>query len=173
SSSKVQTLLEAGLHIVGFNSPRQTVVAGEAAAVTRLLERAEAAGLHATRLPVSHAFHTPLVAAAAPVLADQLAREDFSRLERRVFSTVTGRLLDDATDLRALLCRQVTSPVRFGSALGTLLAVETSIITRSRLPTPAPPPIDLFVEVGPGSVLSGLVRDTVDLPIVPLDSGGP
>ena len=72
-SHKVQALLNGDpVTIVGFNSPRQTVVAGEAAAVRSFAERAGAQGWQTTLLPVSHAFHTPLVAAAVPLLAEQL-----------------------------------------------------------------------------------------------------
>lgn len=143
------------LTVVGFNSPRQTVIAGEAEAVSRFAQRAAALGLHTNRLPVSHAFHTPLVAAAVPVLAEQLARETFSGLKHTVISTVTGRLLDDSEDLRALLCRQVTSPVRFSGAFEALGNAA-----------------DLLIEVGPGSVLSALVGDMTDAPVVSLDAGG-
>src|SRR4029077_1132560 len=62
-ADKVQPfLLDTPLSIVGFNSPRQTVVAGDAAAIDRLVQRARAAGWQSSLLPVSHAFHTPLVA---------------------------------------------------------------------------------------------------------------
>ncbi len=158
--TKVQALLDGQpLAVVGFNSPRQTVVAGDAAAVNRLAQRARAQGWQATLLRVSHAFHTPLVAAAVPVLAEQLSREKFSRLKQRVVSTITGGPLDGDEDLRELLCRQVTSPVRFGNALDALLGTDGSAI-------------DLLIEVGPGDVLSRLVSDTVAVPVVALDAGG-
>ena len=157
---KVQALLNGDpLAVVGFNSPHQTVVAGDAAAVNHLAQRARAQGWQATLLRVSHAFHTPLVAAAVPVLAAQLARENFSRLKQSVVSTVTGGPLDGDEDLRELLCRQVTSPVRFSQALGALLGADGDAI-------------DLLIEVGPGAVLSGLVHDTAEAPVVALDAGG-
>ena len=172
---QVQALLgNDSLTIVGFNSERQTVVAGEATAVARFAQRADAEGWHTSLLPVSHAFHTPLVAAAVPVLAEQLACENFARLERLVISTITGATLGDPQDLRALLCRQVTSPVQFSSALAALLA--------GALPSRDPDPVgqigsargevDLLIEVGPGKVLSGLVQDTTEVPVVALDAGG-
>ena len=160
SSPKVQALLDGQpLAVVGFNSPRQTVVAGDAAAVNQLARRARARGWQATLLRVSHAFHTPLVAAAVPVLAEHLAGETFSRLKQRVISTVTGRPLAGDEDLRELLCRQVTSPVRFGDALRALLGADGRAM-------------DLLIEVGPGAVLGGLVRDTAEVPVVALDAGG-
>lgn len=153
---QVQALLDGEpLAIVGYNSPRQTVVAGETGAIEKLACLAAARGLHASQLPVSHAFHTPLVAAAMPVLAEQLVREKISALKRKVFSTITGALLDDRADLCELLCRQVTSPVRFASAVEAMRGGA-----------------DLIIEVGPGSVLSGLVRDQTNAPVISLDAGG-
>ena len=158
--AEVQALLNGDpLAVVGFNSPQQTVVAGDAGAVNQLAQRARAQGWPATLLRVSHAFHTPLVAAAVPVLAEQLARENFSPLKQSIVSTVTGAPLDGDEDLRELLCRQVTSPVRFSHALGSLLGEKGDAI-------------DLMIEVGPGAVLSGLVRDTAAVPVVALDAGG-
>ena len=143
------------LAVVGYNSPTQTVVAGEADAVKKCARLAAARGWPASRLLVSHAFHTPLVGAAAPVLRAQLERETFSELKRQIFSTVTGARLTADEDLRDLLCRQVTSPVRFLSAVEAL---------RSG--------VDLFVEVGPGQVLGGLARGQTAAPVVSLDAGG-
>lgn len=170
---KVQSLLNCGaVTIVGFNSPRQTVVAGEAADIAALAKRAQAQGLRATTLPVSHAFHTPLVAAAVPVLAEELAHIPLRATAHRVVSTVTGTALGAGEDLRLLLCRQVTSPVRFGVALAELLDA------RSNGESPEKPLLagagapDLLIEVGPGQILSGLVRDTADVPVVALDAGG-
>jgi enediyne polyketide synthase len=170
---KVQALLSGGaVTVVGYNSPRQTVVAGEAADVGALARRAEAAGLRVTRLPVSHAFHTPLVAAAVPVIEEVLAEIPFHGLAGRVVSTVTGGALGAGEDLRHLLCRQVTSPVRFGAALAEMLdargdgrSPEQPLVAGAGAP-------DLLIEVGPGQVLSGLVRDTAEVPVVALDAGG-
>jgi len=121
-AGKVQALLNSdAATIVGYNSPRQTVVAGEVAALKHVAERAGAEGWQTSVLLVSHAFHTPLVAAAVPVLEEQLACESFARLERPIISTITGALLSEHEDLRALLCRQVTSPVQFSVALAGLL----------------------------------------------------
>lgn len=144
------------LSIVGFNSPRQTVIAGEASAVTEFTRRAHARGLRAVALPVSHAFHTPLVAAAAPVLAQELSGEQISRPQREIVSTITGASLGPDDDLRDLLRRQVSSPVRFIEAL-----------------TAAAKNVDLFIEAGPGNVLTGLATDTISTPAIALDAGGP
>ena len=170
---EVQDLLNGEpLAVVGFNSSRQTVVAGEAGAIENLARRAAARALRASLLPVSHAFHTPLVAAAVPVLAEQLARENFSELKQTIFSTVTGARLDNDEDLRELLCRQVTSPVRFESALAALLGPGADTKSGGRRKARSGRGMDLLIEVGPGAVLSSLARETADIPVVALDAGG-
>lgn len=154
SPEAVDQLL-AGLPIVvaGFNGPQQTVVAGTEDAVETVCARARAAGLSATRLAVSHAFHSPLVAPAAGAFAESLRDKDFTPLERRVVSTVTGEPLPSDVDIKALLHRQITDPVQFSQAVAV-----------------AAKEVDLFVEVGPGRVLSGLVAGTTEVPAVPLDT---
>jgi len=158
------------LNVVGYNSPRQTVVAGEAAAGKHLARRAAARGWQVSQLPVSHAFHTQFVAAAVPVLAGQLAREKVSALECKVVSTVTGTWLKGSEDLRELLCRQVTSPVRFETALSALVGDAAS--TQAGAGRNGSRRLDLLIEVGPGTVLSHLARETADVPVVALEAGG-
>jgi enediyne polyketide synthase len=153
----VRHLLDgSSVFIVGYNSPRQTVVSGEAQAVNALAGRAHACGWRAVTLPVSHAFHTPLVAAAAPVLSQQLLQERMEAPQRHVVSTVSGAALRPGDDLRDLLCRQVTSPVKFIEAVTT-----------------AADGVDLFIEAGPGQVLAGLAAESVSVPVVAVDAGGP
>ncbi|WP_019811719.1 type I polyketide synthase [Saccharomonospora halophila] len=138
--------------IAGYNGPEQTVVSGSEQAVAAVVAAASAAGVSASRINVSHAFHSPLVAPAATGLAEQLEVTPFRAPRRTVVSTVTGAVLDPATDLRALLRDQVVSPVRFDSAA---TAVDS----------------DLMIEVGPGRVLSGLVsRIAPTTPALALDS---
>ena len=170
---EVQKMLNGEpLAVVGYNSPRQTVVAGDATAISNLARRAAAQGWQASPLPVSHAFHTPFVAAAVPVLAGQLARENFSELKQKIFSTVTGAPLDEDENLRELLCRQVTSPVRFESALAALLGAGADTKSGGRRKARPARGIDLLIEVGPGAILSNLVRETADIPVIALDAGG-
>lgn len=153
----VQTLLNGeAVAIACLNTPRQTVISGTAADVAAVVARAQTQGLEARPIPVSHAFHSPLVAAAAQPLAGHLAGEKLRPAQRPVISTVTGAPLAPDTDLRALLYRQVTEPVRFTEAVAQ--AVEG---------------VDLFIEAGPGRVLSGLASEFVETPIISLDAGGP
>src|SRR5262249_44151338 len=76
--------------IAGLNSARRTVISGEAQAVQRVVTQAQARGFHAALLPVSHAFHSPLVAPAAEPLAARLAEGGFALPRRRVISTAPG-----------------------------------------------------------------------------------
>lgn len=156
SRAEAEGLLNGGrLVVAGLNSPTQTVLSGEASEVELLMRRAQERGLRCVRLPVSHAFHSPLVADAVPALSAHLRRERFRPLTRAVVSTVTGRLLAPDEDQHALLCRQVVSPVRFAEAL-SVAAGEG---------------VDLWLEVGPGHTLGGLVGECCDAPVVSLDSG--
>jgi len=151
----VAPLLEGEpVELACFNGPRQTVVSGQAAAVERVMAAAEGRGARATRLPVSHAFHSPLVAPVATALAKHLAAEPFEPLRRTVISTVTGGPLPAGADLRELLRAQVTGPVRF---LQALQAAATGA--------------DLLLEVGPGDVLSGLAAQQTQVPVVAVETG--
>lgn len=151
----VQRLIEgAGVVIAGYNSPQQTVISGPAKDVDRVCELATAEGIGATRINVSHAFHSPLVRPAAEGMGERLADEPFNPLARRVVSTVTGEVLDPDTDLADLLRDQVLFPVRFTEAAGRAVA-----------------DVDLAVEVGPGRVLAGLVKQIApDKPVLSVDT---
>ena len=141
--------------VAGLNGSRQTVIAGTAAAVTDVIERARQQGLQATVLPVSQAFHSPLMAPVVPPLREVLESLPFSPLQQSVFSTVSGRVLALETDLKALLLEQITRPVQFLPALQQ-----------------ADGEVDLWLEVGPGQILSRLARQAGSSPCVALDSGG-
>ncbi|HEU4713930.1 MAG TPA: SDR family NAD(P)-dependent oxidoreductase [Pyrinomonadaceae bacterium] len=143
--------------IAGLNSPTQTVLSGEAVEINAVARRAEARGLRTTLLRVSHAFHSSLVSAAGTRLSAHLEREEFGPLQRRIFSTVTGLRLDADADLRELLREQVTSPVRF------IEAIDAAVTGGG---------VDLWLEVGPGQTLSGLIGEFRSEPVVALDAGG-
>ena len=96
-----------------------------------------------------------------PVLAEHLAQISFAAPERLVISTVTGQRIEAGDDLRELLCRQVTSPVRFERALRVLLNGGETAGEKRKLEFQTGHAVDLLIEVGPGQVLSGLARETV------------
>jgi [acyl-carrier-protein] S-malonyltransferase len=136
---------EAGTVVpANYNGPGQTVVSGEVAGVERLMELAKEAGAkRAVRLNVSGAFHSPLMAPAAQGLADALRAADVAEPTFPVASNVTAELVTTAREAEGLLARQLTSPVRW-TDLATMLATRF--------------PHALFVEMGPGNVLTGLMK---------------
>jgi [acyl-carrier-protein] S-malonyltransferase len=125
-----------------YNCPGQVVVSGENPAVDEACEAAEAEGARrAVKLRVSGAFHSPLVARAADRLRPTLDRVKFSEPTAPFMSTVTARI-ENAKRMGPLLVEQLTAPVRFTQAAQALVREE----------------VHTFVEVGPGNVLSGLVK---------------
>jgi [acyl-carrier-protein] S-malonyltransferase len=125
-----------------FNSPAQTVVAGEAPAVELVCSRARQQGAKRTiPLAVSAPFHCELMAPAAQKLALELARVRFSEASPPVVCNVEAAPIAEGTRFAKLLEAQVTAPVRFAEMV--LRMVELGV--------------GRFLEVGPGRVLSGLV----------------
>jgi enediyne polyketide synthase len=154
SELEVERLI-AGVPVVlsGFNAPAQTVISGPAEAVATITARARARGWRTVPLPVSHAFHTDLVAGAVPVWREHLQTVPMNPLERPVASTVSGTLLPLREDLRELLSRQITSPVRFLEAFKQARGALRSDLKKEA------PGRSCWIEVGPGQVLSGLTAE--------------
>ncbi|MBI3839649.1 MAG: SDR family NAD(P)-dependent oxidoreductase [Planctomycetia bacterium] len=148
-------LLDSGVVIAGFNSAKQTIVSGELSAVAAVVANARAHGLEAVTLPVSHAFHSPLVADAAAALARHLARETLGPLHLPVASTITGTLLEPHHNLAQLLEQQMNSPVRL---------IEAVDCAADR--------VNLWIEMGPGTVMRGIMGALVDTPVLSLDAAG-
>lgn len=127
-----------------LNSPKQIVIAGDAAAVDRALELLKARGVRkAVKLNVSAPFHSALMLPAQRRLEQDLLSTDFSDLRMPLVSNVDATLIRAGAEARDSLVRQVTSPVRWSESVD-LLVKERGVTT--------------FVEVGPGKVLSGLLR---------------
>jgi [acyl-carrier-protein] S-malonyltransferase len=125
-----------------YNCPGQIVVSGENPAVDEACEEAEREGARrAVKLRVSGAFHSPLVARAADRLRPALERVKFTEPTSPFMSTVTARI-EEAKRMGPLLVEQLTAPVRFTQAAQELLREG----------------VQTFVEVGPGNVLSGLIK---------------
>jgi [acyl-carrier-protein] S-malonyltransferase len=126
-----------------YNSPGQLVISGDVAAVERAMDLAKAAGARrAVQLNVSGAFHSPLMSVAESGLAAQLDAVDMTQPRFPVVSNVTAAAVVDAADARRLLLQQLTSAVRWTSSMRTMLDAG----------------IQQFYEIGPGSVLTGLLK---------------
>ena len=135
------------VQIANDNAPGQIVVSGAAAAVDATIELAKAAGLRrAIKLPVSAPFHCDLMAPAADVMAEALAAVTMADAKMPVYCNVTAAAETAAANLRANLVTQVTARVRWRESLVAMQDAGTT----------------LFVEVGTGKVLSGLVKRGLD-----------
>jgi [acyl-carrier-protein] S-malonyltransferase len=129
------------------NSPEQTVISGEIAAVNEACEKLKAAGAkRAMVLPVSGAFHSPLMKAAAENFAETLDRAVFSNPRCPVIANVTANAETDGTVLKQLLLKQLMSPVRWVDSMKLLCGLDYGTC----------------LETGPGSVLKGLARKCCD-----------
>jgi len=129
--------------LANLNSPTQIVVSGEEAGVERLLELAGDAGAtRAVRLQVGAAFHSPLMKPVQSSLADTMNTTDWSDPEVSLVANFSGRVVSDAGALREALIAQIASPVRWVDCVQTLVDAGCTS----------------FLELGPGRVLSGLVR---------------
>lgn len=135
---------EAGLVVpANYNTDEQTVISGEIAGVERAMELSKEAGAkRAVKLPVSGAFHSPLMQPAVVGLTDAIATSAFTDPVFPVFSNVTAEASTTAVDAKSLLLRQLTSPVRWSTEVRNIAARY---------------PDALYVEMGPGNVLTGLM----------------
>ncbi len=129
-----------------FNAPGQVVIGGEVGAVEDAWARLQAAGARrVTRLAVSAPFHTSLMKPAAARLAVAIGRVAVAPARIPVVANVTARPVREPQEIRSALLDQVASPVRWEQSVQALRALGASV----------------FVEVGPGTALAGLIRRTV------------
>lgn len=126
-----------------FNSPGQIVISGSVEGVRTGMELAKARGAKMVKeLVVSGAFHSPLMASARDGLKKKLDATPLRDAQMPVYCNVTGEPVTRAEEIRDVLFRQLTSPVRW----------EESIVHMVR------DGADRFIEIGPGKVLQGLVK---------------
>src|SRR6266545_2013258 len=131
-----------------INSTGQAVVGGATAAVEQAVAALQAAGMNARRIPVSHAFHTSIVAPISAPLVESLRRLEIRPPVRPIVSNVTGQFYPPGATVETvleLLGRQVASPVQFVGGLRTLYDAGARV----------------FVEVGPKKALHGFVEDVL------------
>lgn len=136
---------ERGLVVpANYNSEEQVVISGEVAGVERAMELAKEAGAkRCLPLPVSGAFHSPLMAPAVDGLAAALDAESWRDPNVPVVANVNAAAVTDAATARHLLVQQLTAPVQWTRVMRTLA---------DRWPDAT------FVEIGSGAVLTGLAR---------------
>lgn len=126
-----------------YNSEGQIVISGEKAAVEEACEKMKAAGAkRALPLPVSGAFHSPLMEPARVELAAAIEATPFKTPVCPVYQNVTARPTTDPAEIKENLLKQLTSPVRWTQTVQNMVADGAGY----------------FMEIGPGTVLQGLVR---------------
>jgi len=135
--AEVPGLVEA----VNYNSPQQIVIAGETGAVREAGAKLKKAGARASSLPVSAPFHSTLMEPAEQRLAEDIEGIVFSDPSVPVYVNVDAEPVTNAVSAKDALVRQVSRPVRWEDSVRRMIADGVS----------------LFVEVGPGRVLSGLL----------------
>ncbi|WP_331049487.1 ACP S-malonyltransferase [Gemmatimonas sp.] len=140
-----QATRERGLVVpANYNSEEQVVISGEVAGVERAMELAKEAGAkRCLPLPVSGAFHSPLMEPAAAGLSAALDAEAWQDPQVPVVANVNAEAISNAADARALLVQQLTAPVQWTRVMRALADRH---------------PDAVFVEIGTGAVLTGLAR---------------
>ncbi len=129
-----------------FNSPGQIVISGMNFGVTEVMRRAKESGVRiAKELPVSGAFHSPLMQYAADGLREALDSTEIKSPKTEFFANVTALPVSDPAEIRSLLVEQLTAPVRWEETLKNMYDLG----------------IREFVEYGPGKVLQGLASRTL------------
>lgn len=131
-----------GVVLANNNSPRQTVIAGAKAAMDRAADALKAAGLSATPVPVSQAFHSPLMAPARAQFAQALEAVAWHPPAFPVYSNVTAEPHDPAR-IAAVMAEHLTSPVDFVTEIRNMMRDGARV----------------FVEIGPKAILSGRVGE--------------
>jgi [acyl-carrier-protein] S-malonyltransferase len=130
------------LLVANENSPQQVVISGTLTAIERAEALSAERGIRSRRLKVAGAFHSPLMQAAVEPLSAAIASAEFRPPRFPVASNVSGTLVDDPEELRALASRHVVSPVRWELCARALAAAGA----------------DTVVEAGPGDVLTRLAK---------------
>ncbi len=139
-----------------FNSPGQVVVSGDESAVADVMKRLEAAGARrVVTLPVSGAFHSPLMEEARTGLAEALDALSIGAPRCPVYLNVTGTATTDPDEIRRRLLEQLTSPVQWTRIMENMQADGA----------------ERYVEVGAGKVLSGLAKRAVGRDALTLQAG--
>ena len=146
-----------GVWIANLNAPKQTIISGGNKEMAEAEKRLEQQGMRVRTIPVSCAFHSPIVEPARDRLAEFIQTVRFNKPCFTVFSNTTSRVYpEDPQEIRLLLSKHLVSPVNFSDEIEQMYEAGARV----------------FIEVGPRNVLTGLVRQILgDRPhlVVPAD----
>ncbi|MDC0618019.1 ACP S-malonyltransferase [Candidatus Pelagibacter sp.] len=129
-------------YIANDNSMGQIVLSGKIDDLEKMMGDLKAANIKNIKLPVSAPFHCKLMSKATLVMNEEIAKLNFKEPENKLISNVTGKEISDSNELKDLLVKQIESRVRWRESV--LLMIEKGVTQ--------------FIEIGPGKVLSGLVK---------------
>ena len=129
-------------YIANDNSMGQIVLSGKIDDLEKMMGDLKAANIKNIKLPVSAPFHCKLMSKATLVMNEEISKLNFKEPENKLISNVTGKEISDSNELKDLLVKQIESRVRWRESV--LLMIEKGVTQ--------------FIEIGPGKVLSGLVK---------------
>ena len=129
-------------YIANDNSMGQIVLSGKIDDLEKMMGDLKAANIKNIKLPVSAPFHCKLMSKATLVMNEEIVKLNFKEPENKLISNVTGKEISDSNELKDLLVKQIESRVRWRESV--LLMIENGVTQ--------------FIEIGPGKVLSGLVK---------------
>jgi len=145
SERELLPLLESGLDLAAVNAPSQCVVSGPSERIDAFSRKLAQQDIECRKLAVSHAFHSAMMEPAAQAVAEAAGKVTLHAPQLHYFSSVTGKAIEEEVTDAAYWGRNVRQTVRFSSALQAL----------------AGNPDQIFLEVGPGRALVGLVRKSL------------
>lgn len=142
SDDKVEetAALFSEVYPVNYNSPGQVVVSAAESSIQAFEEKIKEIGGRTMRLNVAGGFHSPFMHEAALSFASELSKYSFQKPAMPIYSNVTGKEYEG--DVKPLLSKQIESPVRWVTIVNNMISSG----------------IDTFIEVGPGTTLTGLIK---------------
>jgi [acyl-carrier-protein] S-malonyltransferase len=145
--------VESGVDVANFNSPGQIVLSGSVEGIDKAVAGAKDKGIRkAVKLNVAGAYHSRLMQSAADALAPTLASTPMQPPTCPVIANFTAASVHSPEEIRSALASQVTGSVRWTETIERLVDVEK---------------VELFLELGPGGIIAGLVKRTrKDIPVV-------
>ena len=128
--------------IANDNSEGQIILSGRVKDLEKIMVNLRSNGIKNMKLPVSAPFHCKLMNKATMIMGNELKKLNFKKINNTLISNVTGKEISDSLELKDLLVRQIESRVRWRESV--LLMINKGV--------------DQFIEIGPGKVLSGLIK---------------
>ena len=129
-------------HIANDNSEGQIVLSGKTEDIDKLIEVLKENSVKNIKLPVSAPFHCSLMSKATEIMTEKLNKISFSSGNNKLISNVTAEAISDAQNLKSLLIKQIENRVRWRESVINMINND----------------VDHFIEIGPGKVLSGLIK---------------